>query len=376
MLSPRRLHELLDIDAAQPEVLSLYLELDRSGTPQAYKWILQEAVDREPSLRELRKDLDRIERFLAGFKPGVHRGVAVFASEALGLWEACPLPYVFKSCMTLDHRAYLAPLTAVMDQHQRYGVAALGPGSARFLEVHLGEIEERIEDAPLPRPLSRRAPPQPDPPHDRLRTLASRASWLARNRGWDRLILGAPKELEPLFVAHLSIRLKHNLIVDPAIREGLPAEQVLEKVMANEREARKVRESVLAHRLVDAAATDGPAVLGLERTLDALQRGLVRTLLVRDGLAKIGRICSGCSRLSLADKKCRACNQPTVQVFNLIAEIVQCGLDQDCEVVPVLYDVRLDSLGRIGAELSHKPSQGSPPGPAQAGKPKPLTIPL
>ena len=162
MLSPKRIHELLDFEAAQPQVLSLYLELDRSGTPQAYKWILQEAEARESSLREFRKDLDRLERYLSELKPGPQRGVAVFVSEALGLWETCPLPYSFKSLLTLDRRPYLSPLMSIIEQHQRYGVVLLGPESERILEVHLGEIEERTEDAGRSRPLGRRAPPQPE----------------------------------------------------------------------------------------------------------------------------------------------------------------------------------------------------------------------
>ncbi|MBI4349681.1 MAG: hypothetical protein HY553_22790 [Elusimicrobia bacterium] len=374
MLSPRRIHELLDFNSAQPEVLSLYLELDRSGTPQAYKWILQEAVEREAALRELRKDLDRIERYLGELQPGLQRGVAIFSSESVGLWEAVPLPYAFKSLLTLDRRPYLSPLMSILEQHQRYGVVLLGPDSERILEVHLGEIEVRAEDAGRSRPLGRRAPPEPAAPHARLRRIASRASWLARTRHWDRLILGAPREIEPLFVGHLPIRLKNNLILDGTLKLDMADRDVLERVTLNEREARKVRESVLVHRLVDAAGGDGPAVLGLERTLDALQRGAVRTLLVRDGLAKIGRVCGECGFLSLADRKCRLCNQPTAQVFNLVAEMIQCALDQDCEVFPVLYDARLDSLGRIGAELSHKPQSSQPPEPP--GKNRPVTVPL
>lgn len=375
MLSPRRIHELLDFQAEQPQVLSLYLELDRSGTPQAYRWILQEAEAREPSLREFRKDLERLERYLTELKPGSQRGVAVFASESLGLWEPCPLPYAFKSLLTLDRRPYLAPLMSILEQHQRYGVVLLGPDSERVLEVHLGELEERLEDAGRARPLGRRAAAEPDAPHARLRRIASRVAWLARSRHWDRLILGAPRELEPMFVGHLPLRLKNNLIVDPTLSLDLPDLEVLEKVTLNEREARKVRESVLVHRLVDASSADGAAVLGLERTLDFLQRGAVRTLLVRDGLAKIGRVCGSCGFLSLSDKKCRVCNLATSQVFNLVAEMIQCALDQDCEVFPILHDGRLDSLGRIGAELSHKAQSSQPPEPP-GGRPKPLTIPL
>lgn len=375
MLSPRRIHELLDYDAGRPEVLSLYLELDRTGTPQAYKWILQEALEREPALRDFGKDLERIERSLAELKPRRERAVAVFASEARGLWEVCPLPYNFKSLLTIDSRPYLAPLMAIVEQHQRYGVVILGPDSERVFEVHIGELAERGEAGPQPRALGRRGAPEPQPPHPRLRALASRSVWLARSRGWDRLIVGAPKELEPLFVAHLPIRLKHNLILDPSLTAGLAPEDVLERVLANEREARKVRESVLVHRLVDAAQADVSAVLGLDRTLEAVQRGAVRTLLVRDGLAKIGRSCPACGFLSLSDKKCRRCAQPTSQVFNLVAELIQCALDQDCEVFPVLYDARLDSLGRIGAELSHLPSGMRPPD-SPGGKSRSVTVSL
>lgn len=374
MLSPRRIHELLDFNVGHAEVLSLYLELDPAGAPHAYKWLLQEALERESALRELRKDLDRVERFLSELKPGSLKGVAVFSAEAVGLWEAAPLPYTFKNLLAVDKRPYLDPLLAILEQHQRYGVVLLGPDSERVLEVHLGQIEERREDWGAARALGRRAAPAPEPPHGRLRALAARAARAAQARRWDRLIVGAPRELEGLFTGHLPIRLKHNLILDPGLKTGLADREVLERVLVNEREARKVRESVLVHRLVDGAGGDGPAVLGLERTLDALQSGVVRTLLVRDGLAKIGRMCGACGHLSLSDRKCASCGEATSQVFNLVAEMIQCAIDQDCEVIPILYDNRLDSLGRIGAELSHKPKSGRSPSPGD--KPRPLKIPL
>ncbi len=348
MLSSRDLNALRWLKSEEADILTLYLEIEGSSFGAAYRAALQAGLARQASLRERGKDLEKIERFVQEFKAEAHRGLAVFASDAQRLWRAYPLPQPVKSALLLGARPYLTPLLSIVDQYQRYGVALIGPAQARFLEVFLGEIEEcEDEDAPVFRRPSARG--EESPP---LSAWGRRAAHLAGLRNWDRLIVGAPREMEGAFLSHLPMKLKDNLILDPLLVAQTGKGQVLERVLENECQARKLRESVLIHRLIDSFNGRGPAVLGLERTLEALGRGRVRTIFVRDGFAKLGRICPDCYCLSLTDKKCERCARPTDPAFNLIAEMAQEALDQGCEVFRILYDTRLDSFGHIGAELN------------------------
>jgi hypothetical protein len=272
----------------------------------------------------------------------------------LGLWQACPLPETVKPMLRMADRPYLAPLLSIVDQHQRFGVVLPGGRRTRFLEVFMGQVKEHEELALELRGLG---PAQG-------RSVAERLDALSRNREFSRIVLGGPSEAASRLAGRLRTELQQALILDESLAPDAPAAAILKRISSCEGEARKVRESVLAHRLLDLAASGGPAVLGLERTLQALRRGQVRLLLARDGFAKMGHLCPRCGDLSVAYPRCPACNGPAETVFNVVEEMIERAFDSHCEVVRLLHPSPLDNLGHIGAELSEaaaaaQPAQGA-----------------
>ena len=159
--------------------------------------------------------------------------------------------------------------------------------------------------------------------------------------------------MEAQFVNHLHAFLQDNLIVDGSLGPQTPNQEVRDRIAGNEREFRKVRESVLVIRMLDALKT-GWVASGLEAAVLAVEEGRARRLLVRDGLAKMGRVCAACGRPHLAGKKCLACGKALEPVLNVVLEIQQRALERGCEVFPVLYEGRLDIVGGIAAELRFK----------------------
>jgi peptide subunit release factor 1 (eRF1) len=196
--------------------------------------------------------------------------------------------------------------------------------------------------------------------------VAERLDGLSRNRDFSRIVLGGPPEAASRLAGHLRTELQQTLILDESLTPDAPAAAVLERISSCEGEARKVRESVLAHRLLDLAASGASAVLGLERTLQALRRGQVRLLLLRDGFAKMGHLCPRCADLSVSDPRCPACNGPTETIFNVVEEMIERAFDAHCEVVRLLHPSPLDNLGHIGAELSEAAAPARPARDADA----------
>lgn len=356
MLSTKDIQELLNFHLDSPELVSLYLELDGSPPLAQFQALLKAHPPCKQSL-EGSADSERITRFLTTeLLPQNHRGLALFSAQRSSLWLVCPLPEPVPSLIRIGPQPYLVPLLNLLEQYRRYGVALVTAQKVKFMEVYLGQIEECTEDLESPAPDQRIS----DGLQRHLKIAADRLLALSRKKGFNRVILAAPQELEAILFNHIHSTMQNNLILDTQINPDTPAPDILQRALAIELQSRHVRESVLIHRVLDAARTGGLGVMGLADTLSALEHGLVRLLLIDGGLAKMGRKCPGCGILSLNGKRCHACYQITTPLFNLIDEMVQQALDLNCEVIRIHNDPRLNNVGGIGAELKFKPAPGEP----------------
>ena len=347
-LSAARIEALAAFHSSEEDAVSLHLAVDNGGLyPSTLSQIIGDAR-RDPALKLLGRDLDRIEKFVSSeFVPGPHRLAAVYSCAKRGLFETFGLPQPFKSVLTVGKTLDLRPLGALGGQYHRFVALLLSPVKARFIEIHMGQaveldsVEGRFEGV------------------DGLGAVASRAATLARERRFDRLILGAPAALETALIPLLDPALQKDLILEPILGPERPVDAVLERVLHNERQARSVRESVLVHRLLDEARRGG-AVTGLEAVAASVQQGCVSRVLVRDGYAKMGRMCAKCGHLSVDHRSCPWCFKATDSVLDLVSELVDKALDAGCEVFRVMHDARFDGVCRIGAELKTPDKSAKP----------------
>ncbi len=364
MITAKQMHELLTFRTPAPAVVSAYLELEDDCSSQSLLRQFQKLSAGHAGVEALSEDLKRIERWIADeLEPSGARAAAVFSAKRFGLWRAARLPQAVKPSLSVGVEPELRPLISMADQHHRFGVLLAGAERARFLEVFMGGIREYPE-------LELKANEVPGGRVGYPKAAADKLEGLSRNQGFQRIVVGASPDVAQPLMDRLHTSLQQNLIVDTELDPEAAEDVVLGRIIGCERDARKVRESVLVHRLIDSArSAPKQAVLGLDRTLDALQRGQVRVLLVRDGFAKMGRSCPSCGLLSLAWSKCVRCNRPTEAVFNVVAEMIHRALDLNCEVFRLLHEGPLDNLGRIGAQLAE--AAGAAPSPTEASQAQP-----
>ena len=368
-LSAARIEALAAFHSQEPDAVSLHLAVDHGGLyPSALHQLTADAR-RDPRMKLLGRDLDRIEHFIAAeFVPGPHRMAAVFSCAKRGLFESFALPQPFKNSLTVGPTLDLRPLTALGGQYHRFVALLLGPAKARFVELHMGQAFEldTLEGDFIGL--------------DGLGAGAARAATLARERRFDRRILCAPPNLEAALVPLLDSTLQTDLILEPVLSPDRPTDAVLERVIHNEQQARRVRESVLVHRLLD-EARQGGAVTGLEAVAAAVQQGCVSRVLVRDGYAKMGRSCPKCGHLSVDHRSCPWCFRATEMVLDVVGELVSRSLDLGVEIYRVMHDPRFDGVCRIGAELKVPVAKPAEPPTSRAlrghfatkdGRPSPL----
>lgn len=368
-LSAARIEALAAFRSLEADAVTLHLAVDGGGLyPSTFHQLAAEAR-RDPRMKSLGRDLDRIEKFIASeFVPGPHRLAAVYSCAKRGLFETFALPQPFKSALTAGETLDLRPLAALAGQYNRYMALMLGPRKARFIELHMGQA---VELEPMTGDFEG---------VDGLGAVALHAATLSRERRYDRLIVGTDPALEAGLIPLLDPALQKDLILEPVLGPERPIEAVLERVLHNERQARSVRESVLVHRLLD-EARQGGAVTGLDAVTAAVQQGTAARVLVRDGYTKMGRACPKCGHLSVANRSCPWCFCATDMVLDLVSELGNKALDAGCELYRVMYDTRFDGVCRIGAELKVPLSKPAAPPTSRAlrgvfamkdGKPSPL----
>jgi len=355
MILSRHLHELLSFKTPQPAVLSVYLDVDQGRTASAALRAARKLWP-EDRLAQVDEDWKAIERAAAEHEALDERGLAIFSSKKFGLLRVCALPQPVRSRLALDAKPALLPLLNQADQHLRYGVLHVHGAEARYFEYFMGRLRELPEQTLRAGDFGGAAA--------LMKAAATRADELARQLSLQRLIVAARPNIERGLVDLLHRTLQDNVIVDNLLID-LSADEIRGRIAMAEDQARRVRETVLAHRLMDAG--QGMAAVGLRATLQAAEQRRLKTLLVRDGFAKLGRRCLNCDRLSLNDPKCVMCTGATVTVFNLADELIERALEQGAEVFRLGHQTPLDNVGSIGAELRETPA----PRPAASARREP-----
>jgi peptide subunit release factor 1 (eRF1) len=372
MVSPELLQQLLAWKTEDEGGLILSIYIDRR-TGTGY-W---NAEDLAPLVKGLVKDLQdetggpALERAtqaalaaLAAASPS-ERSLAAFA-EPGGRVRTLEWNVPVSSQARWSGAPYLLPLLETLGGHERYGIALADRHRGRLFTMFLGTIQED-HDAVNPEPVQKVASTGSDQArttnlqqradehaHAHLKHVASILESMAREKRFDRLILGGPTApvnrlrelLSPKLVAVLAGVV--HVPVDASKGEILAAAREIERRTADVRNETDVLE------LETASAKRGKAAAGLGGALEALREGRIRRLLYADGLSLRGRRCSQCG--SLFDETprhcgyCRGATRPVDDLLNEMAGRVA-GSGGTIEAIAPPAADRLRRLGGLGAFL-------------------------
>ena len=366
MTSPdiaRQLAALTRIDAGDHRVVSCYLKLEPRDRARNKYFIklknriaqVQEAVTAlslpRKTREEVRADLDRVLAHLRNPEnlPGT-RGVAMFVSGPLKLFESVPLPRVHRSRLAVDRTPLVRELASIEDEFGRMLTAVTDRTGARFFEVTAFTIEEVIG----------------------VRADYSRGHrWHGEKYGWSgesehdfhsrireekqRHYAHVAQQLfqfhqrEPYFGVVLAGTGADAAAVKPFLHPYVAAKVLgvvklnpkdldLQAVWSATLDAREEWERAEERQAVEAVenAGNGWAVNGIDASLRALARGQVRTLLVAADAGEPGFRCADTGRLSLSDRDCRD-EGGAVPVLDVVDEAIEEALRQRV-TVNVIYD--------------------------------------
>jgi hypothetical protein len=235
-------------------------------------------------------------------------GVALFASGSAGLREVVPVRIPFENAFVVNDRPYLPPLAAVVEEVPPLLVVFIDGASARFIPLTAaGPGDELVIESPV----------------EGRHSMGGWAAW-AQSRyqrhieehrgqhfgavadaivGWsdregaERIVLAGESRMVALLREHLPERVTAKIAgvvsgarYEPGAALARRAADLLARVDQSQ-------DGIAVNTVLTEAAKGGQAVDGLERTLEAVNRGAVRHVYVWRALRDVGRECDACKAL-------------------------------------------------------------------------------
>ncbi len=373
-----RLQRLGAVNGGRHRVVTCYLKLeprDRSRGKYLIKLKnrVREVVQALPRLGldraiqdQAEHDLERIQTFLRSPSnlPST-QGVALFACGPLDLFEAIPLPFVYRSRIAVDTSPLVRELASVEDEFGRLLTVVLDRTAARFFEVTAYEATE-LPSLRADSTRGKRFRGDDDGPpgwgehtyNNRIReekqrhyeAIARELFAIDRRHPAHGIVLaGTGTEaaaVEPFLHSYLVERVIGTAKLNP--KEVTPA--LVHQATLVVREAwERDSERALVHEMQEGLGS-GWSVNGMTPTLRALSRGQVRALLVHADAGEPGFRCAESGRLTIAERDCRAEGEP-VPVLDVVDDAIEEALRQGVDVNVVYEPEARDAIEGLAGLL-------------------------
>jgi peptide chain release factor subunit 1 len=361
------IRQLASFKGGDAPVTSIYLDIDGG---RHVRWqdvvhsadaLLKLAAVRHPGEPSVTADLEKVQALVRdGVDRKRTRGLAIFSSSANDFWRVIELPVSVRDQVVVNHTPYVRQLEVVVDEFERFGLLLADKQRARVFVYELGEIVESEEIVePLPRGDDSDHSYRRDQAdnhetalvHQHLRHAADAAFRVFKDRGFERLIVGAHDEIATELESLLHPYLKERLEARCNIPVNASDEEIRAAALDVEAAVERRKEAELVTRLRDAVGAHARGVAGLDDTLRALVERRVDTLLVSHGFTHPGWRCLSCEHICRVGRSCPVCGTEMAAVDDVVEEAVEEALAQSCEVEICVGNADLDVLGRIGALL-------------------------
>ena len=356
-LSEDTLRALSEVEADEPVVVSLFLDLDPAqfATPAARasqitsllskldELLRDETLSRDAT-DALKADRRRIEEFLRDddLDADGAAALAVYSSDALEVFEAVKLPNGVDGAVHVDQRPILEPVMGLQDDGA-WCVLLVTRDSARVFRggpTGIREIHDVQSDVKNQHSAGGWSQARFERSVDReVEWHLERATDLLfrhfKRRPFEHLIVGANNEaLRPALTgethAYLSERIRGWVDID---EKRASEDEVFEAVREVMDAHLEQEELALLERFAAERATDGRAAEGIEPVLAALAERRVETLLVRDGAAAPGTKCVTCGWLGPAGiQLCPVDETALDAVENVVEPAIQAAIQQSAAV--------------------------------------------
>jgi peptide chain release factor subunit 1 len=291
------LDRLAAIGPTDQPCISLYVDTrpDNTGRPHWGPIVRKELGERARSFGERTAaraaydaDAERILGWLdAEPRPSAH-GLAVFACEAVGLFEGVELSAPVETELVVGRAPHLYPLARLLDQWRRYAVVVTDTHQAAIFVAALGEIRQRarVENAKVSRSAAggwsqARYQRHVEKFHrEHVKELIDALERIVRDEDVERVLLAGDEVVVPLMREALPKTLAERVVEIGNLDVTSSEAEILKETLdvARREDARDDAERVA--RVLDAYRAGGLGMIGVPGVAAALENGQVHELLI------------------------------------------------------------------------------------------------
>ncbi|MBM3466104.1 MAG: hypothetical protein FJX76_28790 [Armatimonadetes bacterium] len=386
--------ELLEVTSSEMPIVSLYMDTrpGEAGRTQGrrhrggFVWLKARLAEvagllpqRGKAHDSFRHDGERIHRFIEDELAPATQGLAIFACHARNLFIAHQFQLPFDNELVVDEVPYVYPLARLLDGHHAFAAVLADSEHARIYSVALGKKTEAVR---FHHPVERASGPTAGRHsgaaavgsgdafgtsrlrfqryleghvEHHLRNVVEHLERIITTDRLTRIVLGGSDaitaELLRLLPRHLQERVVDRVHLEPDTPENEVVRKtmrVLEDGMGRER-ARRV------DWLCQEDLTEGLGVIGLGRTLRALNEGNVDAVIFSSGFDAQGFLCGACDQLqeyAAEGNHCRYCGAAGVKILTDLREAVTTRAERmGARVEEVDRHPILSGSGGVGAVL-------------------------
>jgi peptide chain release factor subunit 1 len=299
ILDPLSTHldRLAVLDTGPFPVISLYLNMqpDQHGRDHCEPFLRKELAGRVrtypasgPERESLEKDAETIRRYVADVDRSVN-GLAIFACSGADLFDALPLAApIDQHRLYVSDQPHLYPLARLIDEYPRYAVLLADTHSARIFVFAGNAIEhtEQIEGVKTKRHkmggwAQARYQRHTENFHlHHAKEVVDALARIIRDESIGSIVLSGDEVIVPLLKEQLPKDLAGRVIDVVKLEVQASEREVLEKTIAALRERDVETDRGKVDELLGAYRANGLAVVGVEGTQKALERGQVDELLI------------------------------------------------------------------------------------------------
>jgi peptide subunit release factor 1 (eRF1) len=359
-------------------VLTLYLNVDQSvpvnlnrGFEKKLKDMLvstKNMIRNSEELKAFETASGRLKDFVAAYRPEA-RGLIAVLDVSDGFFWSDAADFPVTDLIRWNRKAFIRPIAVAIDEHERFGIVLLDRARLRLFTMFLGDIEEHLREGFDPRKVrhtktigtdhlgsaSRAQRKADEQVRLNLRHALKDVRAVLEERGIERIILAGSSAITAELQGIMPQRLASRVIA----RLDIPITAAIEEIKAGaapaaEKYERDTEEALVQDLLTSAAKTDR-AVVGLGRTLHAVNQHRVWQLACADSFCAPGFECSKCEALfSIETATCSSCGSPVFPVGDVVEQAVDQALRKGARIEVVRgaeAESALINFGGIGAFL-------------------------
>ncbi len=318
----------------------------------------------------LHADLDRVLDLATNLR-GNSRGRAIFACSAQKFWREYELPpQLGGTHIYLQPRFQLKPLAALLGAQPALSIAMVDRQRARFFDLRLDDLRER---GAIVHMLSRNASSYgyngyegghaerrvSEEALQHFKAVSERLLAEFEKGVWERLIVGCQDANWSEFESNLHPYVKQRLVgrfsADVA---SVSNEEIRDHAGALVHQWITERAAMKADEAVDLAKSNGRAVTGLRRVLQALEAGEVQSIFLTENYSARAVECPHCGHLDAhLIAACVACGRATRELADVCDAIIPIAIRRDIELFYLKENDGLDHAGNIAALLRFRSDQ-------------------